>query len=115
LRDLQARLPTVPCTFADLIMLAELAYWWAPKGANGKMLALACGGKPNEHFAARLIDAVLTMAGPLASRSITSASIDRKPAGPQPRRLRAAYCPLPVAPVGDVVAGGGPTLAKGLE
>ena len=42
LQDLQARLPNVPHTFADLVLDAD----------------------PNEYFAARLIDAVLTTAGP---------------------------------------------------
>jgi len=38
LQDLQARLPNVPHT---LVLLAELAYWWARKAPNGKLLALA--------------------------------------------------------------------------
>jgi hypothetical protein len=63
LEGLQARLPDGPRTFADLVLLAELAYWWAPKASDGKLLALAGDAIPNEHFAARLIDAVLTMAG----------------------------------------------------
>jgi hypothetical protein len=49
---------------ADLVLLAEVAYWWAPKAFDGKLLALAGDAVPNEHFAARLIAAVLTMAGP---------------------------------------------------
>jgi hypothetical protein len=64
--DLQARLPNVPRTFADLVLLAELAYRWARKAPNGKLSSLADGAAPNEYFAARLIDAVLTMAGPRA-------------------------------------------------
>ena len=64
LEDLQARLPNVPHTFADLVLLAELAYWWARKAPNGKLLALADDASPDEHCAARLIDAVLTTAGP---------------------------------------------------
>jgi hypothetical protein len=40
LEDLQARLPNVPRTFADLVLLAELAYWWARKAPDGKLLAL---------------------------------------------------------------------------
>jgi hypothetical protein len=66
LERLQARLPSVPHTFADLVMLAELAYWWARKAPDGTLLALTHGTYPNEHFAARLIDAVLAMAGPCA-------------------------------------------------
>jgi hypothetical protein len=64
LEELQARLPEVHSTFADLALLAELAYWWARKAPDGKLLALTSGANPNEHFAARLIEAVLTMAGP---------------------------------------------------
>ena len=64
LEGLQARLPNAPRTFADLVLLAELAYWWTPKASDGKLLALAGDAVPNEHFAARLIAAVLTMAGP---------------------------------------------------
>ena len=56
LEDLQARLPNVPHTFADLVLLAELAYWWAHKAPNGKLLALASNdADPNEYFAARLM------------------------------------------------------------
>ena len=66
LECLQAQLPSVPRTFADLVMLAEIAYWWARKAPDGALLALTHGTNPNDHFAARLIDAVLTMAGPRA-------------------------------------------------
>ena len=64
LEQLQAQLPDEPRTFADLILLAEVAYWWARKAPDGTLLALANDSNPNEYFAARLIGAVLTMAGP---------------------------------------------------
>jgi hypothetical protein len=64
LEQLQARLPDVPRTFADLVLLAELAFWWGRKAPDGMLSALARDAAPNEHFAARLINAVLTMAGP---------------------------------------------------
>jgi hypothetical protein len=50
IEDLQARLPTVPGAFADLIMLAELAYWRAPMASDRKSAALSCDATPKRTF-----------------------------------------------------------------
>ena len=66
LEDLQAELPDLPRTFADLALLAEVALNWAEKGPDDAMVALDPDrANPDQHFAARLIRGVLAMAGPM--------------------------------------------------
>jgi hypothetical protein len=95
LEDLQARLPTVPGTFADLIMLAELRRRIARSFDTRSALSasthiVACRrGHPGLHPAGR--------AARPACRSHQQALIESQLAWRQ-RRLWAAYCPRPAVP-----------------
>jgi uncharacterized membrane protein YccC len=65
LDELTAQLPHTPRTLADLLTIAEVAYYWWDKDRNpdGTLSALDDNVCPDDHWAARLILAVVTMGG----------------------------------------------------
>lgn len=64
LEQLERRLPTVPETLSDLVTLAEVAWAWSDKAADGSALALdRRRAAPDLHLATRVVMGVLAIAG----------------------------------------------------
>jgi hypothetical protein len=64
LDTLGSKLPTTPQSFEDLLTIAEVAYYWADKEPDGAICSLNKDADcPREHWAARLIFAVMSLGG----------------------------------------------------
>jgi hypothetical protein len=68
LEKLGSQLPMEPRSFADLLAMARIAYYWCDKKPGGELCSLDpeedC---PKEHWAARLIFATMSMEGRIQS------------------------------------------------
>jgi hypothetical protein len=64
LETLGGQLPIRPQSFADLLTIAEVAYFWTDKEPDGAICSLNKDADcPREHWAARLIFAAMSLGG----------------------------------------------------